>query len=89
MSRGRNYIIIALDKLGLSVAQGTLSSLNSSAKISEASSILLSLLASFLASLEFLFQTIGAFFGATQGLWKDKMHEDPKQERNVLKLQMQ
>ena len=50
----RNYVIIALDELGLSVAQGIFSGLKSSAKIFDTGSILFSFFTSYLASLELL-----------------------------------
>jgi hypothetical protein len=68
----RDYIIIALDELGLSVVQGIFSGLKSSAEILDTSSILLSFFVSFLASFELLLQIIGAFFGTTQCLWKKR-----------------
>jgi uncharacterized YccA/Bax inhibitor family protein len=63
----RNYVIVVLDELSLSVAQGIFSGLKSSAKIS---GILFSLFASFLAGFELFLQIIGAFFGTTQRLWE-------------------
>jgi hypothetical protein len=64
----RDYVILAIDLLGILVAQSIFSGLKSLAKIFDISGILLSHLASFLAGFELSLQIISAFLGTTQPL---------------------
>jgi hypothetical protein len=61
----RVYIILALDLLGLLVAQSVFSGLKSSAQILDTGSIILSPLASFFTGFELGLQIIGAFLSTT------------------------
>jgi hypothetical protein len=69
--KARDYIIIALDELGLSVAQGIFGSLKSSAKIFDTGCILFCLFASLIAGFKPSLQIIGMLFGTVKRIWKD------------------
>jgi hypothetical protein len=72
----RDYVIIVLNELGLSIARGIFGSLKSLAKIFDTSCILFSRFASFLACFELFLQIIGTVLGTTRCLWKKKVSED-------------